>query len=203
MKEEEGGWISLTVIEKTDSIMKLLHPIKRILSTLWLLFQVTPAVAHSLIDEIEGVYVIYGKATYQRCPDCAWEPVKNATDCLVIQKKTTRQAYVYMSTIQARGHGCYVEDVFTIRDRNTLFFHSEDMKNVTEFDGIYVTRAQNKIKLKAQPSRLEREYLVCGDSAGLEEVVFPLSSRKKSWDKRAPPVSDPSGLEKYCPKWGG
>lgn len=118
----------------------------------------TSIMANNLIDEIEGVYVIPGKATYQRCRDCAWEPVKNATDCLVIKKITNKTVSIFMSTIQARGHSCTIEEdyIFTVNGENELFFQDKDMPLEKKSDGIYVIKNRDSIRFSIQPQKIRR-----------------------------------------------
>lgn len=175
-----------------------------LINIIFALFDISLAHASNLIDEIEGVYVMLGKATYQRCEGCAWVPVKNATDCLVIKKLTNETAKIFMSTIQSRGHSCFIEEDYTfkLRDKQALFFKDSDMATEKSSDGIYVYKELNRIKFKVQPEKLQWTYMACGDLASIENISFNLSSKRVPWKSaKSTGAQQTLNLYKYCPAW--
>lgn len=140
-----------------------------------------------LIEALEGVYVVPGRATVTQ-PDGSARAVPQATDCLVIARRSALAAEVYLSSIQAGGASCVLEGVAVV-DGERLFLRDPDARDPRQ--GVYLEASSDAIRMRAQP---QPGTNACGIHADLSALRFDRSSRQ-ALDRSAP------SLPVLCPAW--
>ncbi|HEY8094592.1 MAG TPA: hypothetical protein VIE65_00665 [Methylobacter sp.] len=167
-----------------------------------------PVMAGNFIDDIEGVYVEKGSATFYPCapaePDCHLVPMEDSTNCVVIKKESDKIAHVFLNFVGENGHSCTIdaEENFEIR-KDSLFFsdHDEVAEDQPQLktDGIYVFKKQKNISFKVQPDSLADFY--CGIIDYLNGYSISTTSRHVPWKEGVAPPKDAKSIDKYCPKF--
>lgn len=145
------------------------------------------------IEQIEGVYVTPGRATYQPEADGPFVPVKHATDCLVIKRSESGKPEIYMSSIQERGASCYMEGALQIKDGR--LFYADDNASLPG-QGAYLEIINGHIRFVA--ARFGPQAY-CGVRAGIDVIQFDLEKREIPWWNQS--LMQKRDLSEYCPAW--
>lgn len=164
--------------------------------------------AASFIDEIEGVYVEKGDATIYPCQGCDLEPMKDATNCVVIKKESDKIARVYLNVVGENGHSCIIETEYAFEIRNDSLFHSDydfeepfrkdEGQPRLKTDGVYVFKDKDNIVFQVQPDRGFDFH--CGITDYLDGYTISTALKSVPW-KNGGPSKPLNQLDRYCPKF--